>query len=350
MKNKNYFFQFSALALMGLAVTFQGCGKSDKKAEPSKPAAASATAPKAPSGPVSASAEQAAIPFHNSLLRFMGASQKSFKKIAEEGKKSQEFFASDTGKPSWGHVLDSDFEKVPSLKFAAPSSFASGDKDFFNSRIKVVQDSVKQIAKLTGELNTYYAEENYKDDWHKKFLVTEPLIDALFDKISDANTEMFERSDTITEEIDRRNLAKTPLGVYILNMRYVMDKAKAQSALLLRPELRDTRVGTGVSAEEKTEMVAHAKPIAEQAEALLKELDGLVEKYKAVDRGPIKGKKFDGIYDDFFKNYAAYRTDVVRIVRELKENGYQNDQSTIRSGVSSLFRAHNSFVDTLNGK
>lgn len=347
MKIHNILFHSATFALLGFALTFQGCGKSDKKDADGTGGSKAA----APSGSVGKAAEEAAIPFHNSLLQFMQASRASFKKIAEESNKSQEFFESDNRKPSWKAAAnDSNFKKVPTLKFAAPASFPTADKDFFNARIKTVQESVARILSLTGELDTYYTEESYKDDWHKKYLVIAPALSALTEKIDDANGEMFKRSDEITEDIDRRNLAKTPLGTYVLNMRYIMDKAKAQGTLLLRPELRDTRVGVGVSAEEKAEMLAYAKPIAEQAEALLKELDALAEKYKAADRGPIKGKSFDGIYDDFFKNYTAYRTDVVRILRELREKGYQNEQPTIQSGIGSLFKAHNKFVDTANGK
>jgi hypothetical protein len=341
------FPRLAALALLGLALAFQGCGKSDKK---DAAAPAGAKAPAAPSGSVSGAAERDAIPFHNKLIAYIRTSQKPFKAISEEAKASQEFFDSENRKPRWGQVLTGnlDYKKIASSKFATPASFPAADKDFFNARLKTVRDDTTRIIGLINELATYYTAENYRDDWHRKYLLTEIELSALMDKIATANDEMFERSDAITEDIDRRNLAKTPLGVYILNMRYILDKAKAQAGLLLRPELRDTRVGLGVSAKEKAEMLAHAKPIAEQADALLKELDGMVEKFKAVDRAHIKGKAFDGIYDDFFKRYASQRPELVRIIRELRENGYYNEQTTVQSGVGALLREHNRFVDTAN--
>jgi hypothetical protein len=345
-----HFPRLATLALLGLALAFQGCGKSDKKDAAQGDAAAGTSAPTAPSGPVSGAAERDAIPFHNNLISYIGTSQKPFKAIFEMVQKSQEFFDSESRKPTWGQVFSSnlDYKKITTSKFAAPASFPSADKDFFNARLKIVRENSARLSALVSELDTYYTAENYRDDWHRKYLLTEIVLSALIDKIATANDEMFERSDAITEDIDRRNLAKTPLGVYILNMRYVLDKAKAQARSLLRPELRDTRVGVGVSAEEKAEMLAHAKPIAEQADALLKELDGMVEKFKAADRTPIKGKTFDGIYDDFFKRYTAQRPELVRIIRELRENGYYNDQTTVQSGVSALLREHNRFVDTAN--
>jgi hypothetical protein len=344
--------RLATLTLLGLALAFQGCGKSDKKeaAKGDAAAPAGATAPAAPSGPVSGAAERDAIPFHNNLIAYIGTSQKPFKPISETAKKSQEFFDSESRKPTWGQVIsgNSDYKKIATSKFAAPASFPAADKDFFNARIKIVREGVARLTALIGELDTYYTEESYRDDWHRKYLLSEIELSALIDKIATANDEMFERSDAITEDIDRRNLAKTPLGVYILNMRYVLDKAKAQAGLLLSPELRDTRVGVGVSAEEKAEMLAHAKPIAEKADALLKELDGMTEKFKAADRAPIKGKAFDGIYADFFKRYTAQRPELVRIIRELRENGYYNDQTTVQGGVRALLQEHNRFVDTAN--
>ncbi|MDR2463219.1 MAG: YiiG family protein [Verrucomicrobiales bacterium] len=294
----------------------------------------------------------AAVAFHNKLLGFIGTSRAPFKKIDQTIKNSEEFIIRGNSRPDWGRVFGpmENFDKIPVYPFAAPDSFGAADREFFNTRIELVKTNCAALLKLDRELADYYTAENFKDDWHKKFLVAAPKIYALMDAVADADNEMYERSNAITEEIDRRNLAKTPCGVYILNMRHMLDKAKLQGKALLAPELRDTRYGMGVSDAERDEMIARAKPAADQADALARELDGMAEKYAAADREKIKGTNLEREYDAFFKSYAAARPELTRIIRDLREKGYYNDQHNVKSYMEDLIRAHNRFVDILNGK
>ena len=327
----------------------QESGAPDKPAQQAKPEKKN---PEKPADDGAATDGNAAIAFHNNLLGFMGASSTPFKKIDQAAKDSQEFINRGSSRPGWGRIFHSadNFNKIPNYPFVAPDSFNAADREFFNTRIEIVKKSCAELIKLDKELADYYTAEDYKDDWHKKFLVTKHQIYNLMDKIIAANDEMHERSNAITEEIDRRNLAKTPYGVYVLNMRYTLDKAKLQTKALLAPELRDTRYGVGVSEEERMEMIARATSAADQVEALEKEMDEMVAKYQAANREKIKGTNLEREYDGFFKNYESAKPDLTRIIRDLREKGYYNDQHIIKSYQESLVRSHNRFVDILNGK
>ncbi|MDR2981922.1 MAG: YiiG family protein [Puniceicoccales bacterium] len=357
MKASQLFSILAAIALICSASVFQGCGDDtkDKKTASSGKASASASDKDdddegAGSG---SNAESNAIGFYNNLLGFMSASQSPFKDLSKQIKESDDFAKSDSGRPtSWGNIYISarDFKKIPDHKFSAPKTFSSKMQEFFNTRIKTVQDSCKEIVSITDALATYYKAEDYKDDWHKKFLVSAPKLDDLMETIAEANDEMYVQAQEITEEIDRKNLAKSPVGIYVLNMRYMMDKAKEQSRILQNPALKDTRYGTGVSAEEKQQMVDRSKAAADRVDELIKEMDEMAEKYKAVDREKIKGSKLEREYDGFFANYEKGKADLRRIVRDLRERGYFNDQHNVKYYMESLYKSHNNFVDILNGK
>jgi hypothetical protein len=358
MKSTKFIHLLATSALLGAATLLMGCGKSgdkDKKTAAGDSAAQSQDAPP-PAVPDGGKAENEAIQFHNSFSRFFGAARSPFEELYKTMKTSNEFIGRSTGKPRWASVISptSGYKKIPDLKYAAPASLGAKEKEYFDTHIKTIKENTAAIINIVNELNTYYTADDYKDDWHKKFLMSEPKIEALVENVIKAGSEARERISAITEEIDRRNLAKIPIGIYVLNMRYMLDKSRDRARLLLTPDLRDTRAGLGISAAERQKMLAFAKPLAEKAEAIAKEMDEMAEKYKAADRANFKkvpvGGSLEKEYDGFFKRYEKSREDTRRIIRELLERGYYTDQHNVENNAGDLMKSHNAFVKIWNGK
>jgi hypothetical protein len=213
-----------------------------------------------------------------------------------------------------------------------------------------VRKDVAALLKEIGAMQTYYRAEDYKDDWHKAFLMAKPRLEGLMTRIAKNNKEVYKLADQLSEETDRKNIAKAPDGVFILNMRYMIDKARDRADLIFDNDLADTRYGLGVPDDERRQMLAKAAGICDKFDALTKELDEMCAKYKITDRKAIKGSPAEKIYDGFFDSYEKSNDDMRRIVRELRERGYINAQRTIGGAVGDLVKAHNEFLKSREEK
>ena len=169
-------------------------------------------------------------------------------------------------------------------------------------------------------------------------------------RITKNNKEVYKLADQLSEETDRKNIAKAPDGVFILNMRYIIDKAKERADLIFDNNLEDTRYGLGVPDQERRQMLAKAAGLCDKFDAFTKELDEMCAKYKTADRKVIKGSPAEKIYDGFFASYEKSGENMRRIIRELREKGYMNDQRIIGDAVGDLIKAHNEFLKSRGGK
>jgi len=299
---------------------------------------------------------QSSIAFYNYFLGFRGVSQSIFKDVRETLKKCDDAVEGDdldaSDRNAWGRIVSptSQITKIPTLKFAAPTDFSKAHQDYINPRIERVKQDTAALLKEIDALQSYYNAEDYKDDWHKKFLMAKPRIEALMTRIAKNNKEVYKLADDISEETDRKNIEKSPAGIYILNMRDVIKKARDRADLILDANLEDTRYGVGVPDTERQQMLTKAAAICDQFDALTKEIDAMVAKYKTTDRKAIAGTEAEKIYDGFFASYEKSAEDTRRILRDLREQGYTNDQRTIADLVSTLGGAHDAFLKARKSK
>jgi len=347
-----------ALALIGSLLLLPGCSKPastatkpDDTPTASAPASAPATqnddAPPASAGDSGGNEGQSSIAFYNYFLSFRGVSQSIFEKVQEAIAKSEEAIdRSSNDDPDWDRIVPSDSQiaKIPTLKFAAPKDFSKANQDYINPRIQTVQQDVATLLKEIDAMRSYYKAEDYKDDWHKKFLMAKPRIETLMARIAKTNKEIYKLADDISEETDRKNIEKAPDGIYILNMRDMIKKARDRADLILDNNLEDTRYGLGVPDDERQQMLAKAATICDQFDAQTKELDAMSAKYKAADTKTIAGTQAEKIYNNFFASYEKSAEDTRRILRDLRETGYTNDQRTIAEVVGTLAGAHDDFL------
>ncbi|OAM91503.1 YiiG family protein [Termitidicoccus mucosus] len=338
----------AALALACPVLILTGCGKNAKSA--SGPSRHDDAAP-----PAGGDEGESAVAFYNSFLGFRGVSQSIFEKVGEAletCEKAVEGGMSGSDRLVWNGVIPSNSQitKIPAYQFGAPSGFAKNNKNYINPRIETVKQDVAALLKEIETLQTYYKAEDYKSDWHKKFLMARPRIENLMTRIAKTNKEVYKLADTLSEETDRKNIAKSPDGAFILNMRHAIDKARDRADLILDNGFEDTRYGLGVSDEERRQMIAKAAPICDKFDALTKELDDMCAKYKTADKKVIKGTQAEKVYDGFFASHEKSDADMRRIIRELRENGYTNDQQTVGDSVGALIKAHNEFLKSRGGK
>lgn len=355
MKISKFFFALAAFGFLGTALVFQGCGDGSKKKDKTGASAGSAQTTSDDDSDDEGAGDsegESAVAFYNNNLGFRGASQSVFENICKAIEKSEEFIERSSSKPSWNSVVSptSQISKIPTVKFGAPADFGKENKEYINKRIDAVKADVAELLKEIDAMKKYYSAEDYKDDWHKAFLMAKPRFETLMGRIAKNNKEVYKLADKLSEEIDRKNVAKMPQGVFILNMRYVIDKVKDRADIILDNDLEDARYGCGVSDEEKVEMLKKTAPICDKYEALSKQLDEMVAKYKDIDKGKIKDTPLAKTYDEFFAKYEKSTEDSRRIIRELRERGYTNEQNTIAGMVGELVRSHNEFLERLQGK
>ena len=139
-------------------------------------------------------------------------------------------------------------------------------------------------------------------------------------------------------------VAKAPDGIFILNMRDMIQKNRDRADLILDNDLGDTRYGLGVTDAERRQMVSKVTGVCDKFDALTKELDAMNVKYKKADKKVIKGSSAEKIYDDFFASHEKSDADMRRIIRELRERGYTNEQHTVADSVVDMVKAHNAFL------
>jgi hypothetical protein len=338
---------FAALALAGMAFALSGCGKKDAAGASSKPAKNNKRDKDVPEG-------QSSVVFYNSFLGFRGVSQSVFEKLEKAIARGGEYIGRNTGDamPNWDGVIapDSQIAKIPGYDFAAPGDFAKKDRAYIDTRLEAVRKDVAALLKEIEAMKTYYRAGDYKDDWHKAFLMARPRLEGLMARIAKNNKEVYKLADRLSEETDRKNIARAPDGVFILNMRHVIDKARERADLILDNNLGDTRYGLGVPDDERRRMLARASGICDKFDALTREIDAMCAKYKTADKKVIKGSPAEKIYDGFFTSCEKSGDDMRRIVRELRERGYTNDQNTIGGAVGGLVGAHNEFLKSRGGK
>jgi hypothetical protein len=340
-------------ALAGATLALSGCGKGlkvpgDTQSASSKPAKNSKR------GQTGDTGGQSSVAFYNSFLGFRGVSQSVFDKLDQALGKGWGFIGRGTSdaRPDWRGVIppNSQISKIPGYDFAAPGDFSKDNQAYINTRIETVKKDVAALLKEIEAMKTYYGAEDYKDDWHKAFLMARPRIEGLMEAIAKNNKEVYKLADQLSEETDRKNIAKAPDGVFILNMRHVIDKARDRADLILDNGFEDTRYGLGVPDEEHRQMLAKAAATCDKLDTLTKELDEMCAKYKTAGKGVIKGSPAEKIYDDFFTSHEKSDEDMRRITRELREKGYTNDQRTVGDSVGGLIKAHNEFLKSRGGK
>jgi hypothetical protein len=340
-------------ALAGLALTLAGCGKKLAAPGTSQPddddkSSKNSTPSQADTG------GQSSVAFYNNFLNFRGVSQSIFEKLEEAIDRGEKYIDRDSGdtKPDWDSVIPptSQIAKIPDYKFTAPGDFAKKDRVHIDTRIEAVRKDVAALLKEIDAMKTYYKAGDYRDDWHKAFLMAKPRLAGLMARIAKNNKEVYKLADQLSEETDRKNIAKAPDGVFILNMRHIIDKARERADLILDNDFEDTRYGLGVPDEERRQMLARATGICDKFDALTRELDEMCAKYKTADKKAIKGAPAEKIYDGFFSSYEESGKDMRRIVRELRENGYTNEQRTISGAVGDLVKAHNNFLKSSGRK
>jgi len=337
------------LAALCSFLAFAGCGKSSSGSSGSRG-----------SGSSGDSAGSAAIGFHNKLIDFSKLARDPLRKIVQTTKDSAEYAESqpdrDRGtKPMWNMVLlgNNPYEQLAKVNLAAPSSFSKDDQEFFNSRVKLTKDGAAELNKIVSTLTAYYKAEDYKDDKHKKFLDMQPRIQALVEQIAQATGEMGDRSEKIATAAERAQLMKDPIGVYIINMRDIMEKCDQQMEYLTDERL--LQVGSGTESktdEQKAADVAKVKDLLAPAEALSTEIAGMAEKFKAVDMSALsKRPRLAKDYEDFFKRLDNQQGEVRQNLRFAKEYGYIGTASVMRnlgSTVRDVVGAHNNFIDDVN--
>ena len=344
--------------LCALALLLAACGKSDKTtttAPTTSPSSSTASPKTATPPPATDTAGESSVAFYNQFLGFQGVSESIFDKIEETTAKSDEFVAAPDNpgnKPDWAAIIPptSQIAKIPAYKFAAPDDFTKDQRAYINTRLETVKQDTAALLNEIATLKTYYTAGDYKDDWHKKFLMAKPRLAALMTAIAKNNKEVYKLADDISEETDRKNIEKSPAGIYILNMRDVIKKARDRADLILDANLEDTRYGVGVPDTERQQMLTKAAAICDQFDALTKEIDAMVAKYKTTDRKAIAGTEAEKIYDGFFASYEKSAEDTRRILRDLREQGYTNDQRTIADLVSTLGGAHDAFLKARKSK
>jgi hypothetical protein len=341
---------FAATALAAAALTLTGCGKKITASDDSRPAASA----KNDKRDENDTGGQSSIAFYNEFLGFRGVSQSIFEKLNEALDKSENYIGrgANDSRPDWNQVIPpaSQITQIPGYEFTAPGDFSKDNRSYINSRIGTVRKDVAALLKEIATMQTYYKAEDYKDDWHKTFLMARPRIEGLMARIAKNNKEVHKLADQLSEETDRKNIAKAPDGVFILNMRRVIDKTRDRADLIFDNALEDTRYGLGVADEERRQMLGKAAGICDKIDALTKELDEMCAKYKTIDKGVIKGSSAEKIYDGFFTSYEKSNEDMRRIVRELRERGYTNEQRTLGAAVGGLVKAHNEFLKSRGGK
>ena len=334
-----------ALALACPLLILAGCGKLDTTGG-GKPSSSGA-----PSG---GGGGQSSIAFYNNFLGFRGVSQSIFKDLGETLVTCEKAVDenSGSGRLAWDKIIppNSQIPKIPDYEFAAPKDFSSANKNYINPRIQSVREDVAALLKEVEAMRAYHKAEDYKDDWYKKFLMAKPRIEALMERIAKNNKEVYKLADTLSEEIDRKNVAKSPVGVFILNMRYMIDKARDRADLILDNNLRDLRYGLGVTDDERRQMIAKVTTICDQLDALTKELDSMSAKYKTADKKIIKGTTAEKVYDGFFDSYEKSGEDMRRIIRDLRERGYTNEQHNVERVLQDLAAAHNNFLKAVQSK
>jgi predicted small lipoprotein YifL len=342
----------AAAALAGLALALAGCGKKLTVPGDSRPAAAKPA--KNNKRGQTDTGGQSSVEFYNSFLGFRGVSQSIFETLEKTIGKSEEYIGRNTNdaRPDWARVVPptSQIAKIPGYEFTAPGDFAKKDRSYIDTRIEAVRKDVAALLKEIEAMRTYYKAEDYKDDWHKAFLMAKPRLEGLMARIAKTNKEVYKLADQLSEETDRKNIAKAPDGVFILNMRYIIDKAKDRADLIFDNNLGDTRYGLGVPDAEHRQMLAKAAGICDKFDALTKELDEMCAKYKTADRKVIKGSPAEKIYDRFFDSYEESGAHMRGIVRGLREKGYTNSQGVVGDAVGGLVKAHNDFLKSRGGK
>ncbi|MDF9827489.1 hypothetical protein M2447_001582 [Ereboglobus sp. PH5-10] len=301
-------------------------------------------------------AESDAIEFHNILYGVLAAANKPLEKISKEMTESVSDAHRDhlSDRTRWrslrGSGLGKGFPKIPGFDLKPPEAFSSEDKEFFNAGITTVRDSVREIIALIDELETYYAAEDYKDDWFKKVYMTAPRMEALIATIRDASDPLRERVDEITDEIDARNVAKIPVGQWVLNMRGFMKKYRAMTACLLRAEFADPSHGTGITPEQRRARIAAAEEWAAKAEALCAELDELAAEQRAHAIADYEGSRYEKIYHKFYAEYDESKIVIRRVLRGMREKGSIYDQNSIKSDQRDIARHLGEFVRLWNEK
>jgi hypothetical protein len=339
-------------ALCGL-LAFTACGKKNTAGRPGGSGSSNSDG----SGD---SAGSAAIGFHNKLIDFSKLARDPLRKIVQTTKDSAEYAESqpdrDRGtKPRWNLVLlgNNPYDRLAKNNLAAPDSFSKEDREFFNNRIKLTKDAVAELNKIVGTLTAYYDAGDYKDDKHKKFLDLQPRIETLVRQIAQATGEMGDRSEAIATAAERAALMKDPVGIYILNMRDIMEKCERQMELLTDDRLLQAGSGTESKTDgQKAESVAKVKDLLDPAGTLAKEIASMAEKFKAVDMSALKKRPaLAKDYENFFKTLDNQQGEVRKNLRFANEFGYigtASDMRNLSGTVGNVVKAHNDFIDDVN--
>lgn len=295
------------------------------------------------------------ISFYNDLLAFSKDAREPLDKISDTMDDSVEWIENDrvfAAKPMWNIALAGSigFKRIPEKTLAAPQAFSAEDKRFIDDRIAAVKQNVKELIDIAASLQLYYSAEDYKDDKHQKIKDIEPKVRDMISAIHTACAESINCAGVYADEVERKNLEKNPVGIYILNMRDVMDKIGEQYSILSKEDLLyKDRSGLTPASEKAALVVAH-KGDVEAIEALTAEIDALVEKGKNQDTAALKeiSTSLVSEYEDFFKDYEMYKGEVRKAVRDLKENGTHDSLYSIESEYKSIIGDHNSFIDVYN--
>lgn len=362
MKHSRYFFSIISIAAV---VCLCGCDqllKSRSKGTETDARESGkrtvTTAPKKTAKPAAARdmSESEAIEFHNILYGVLGAANKPLEKISKQmaGAVSDAHRDYNSDRTRWRSLRNSGlgdgFPKIPGFDLKPPEAFSSEDKEFFNAGITTVRNSVREIIALIDELETYYSAEDYKDDWFKKVYMTAPRMEALIAAIRDNSDPLRERVDEITDEIDARNVAKIPVGKWVLNMRGFMKKYRAMSACLLRDEFADPSHGTGITPEQRQARIAVAEEWAAKAEALCAELDELAAEQRTLTIADYEGSRYEKIYHKFYAEYDDSKIVTRRVLRGMREKGSIYDQNNIKGDQRDIARRLSEFVELWNEK
>lgn len=347
----NKFFKLSYLlsaVLVGGCLIFAGCGDKSGKGQKSSGSSSSSSGESAGSD---------AIQFHNTLIGFTKLAREPLMKIMQTSKKSVDWVERErviTEKPMWNLVLSgiNPYTKVAKFNLGAPKSFSKDDQTFFNDRIASVKKDTGELNELVAMLVQYYKAEDYKDDKHKKSLDAQQRIQVLVRQIAQACGEMGARSEKIASAAERENLKKNPVGIYILNMRDIMEKCEAQMDVLTDERLLRVGSGTNFTDESKAKAAAAVKDLTDKAEAFSKEIAGMAEKFKAVDKSALgKRPQLAKDYENFFKTLDDQQGTVRKNIRRAKEFGYvgnKSDMQLLSGSIKNVVQAHNGFINSLN--
>lgn len=219
-----------------------------------------------------------------------------------------------------------------------------------------------ELAALNDSFVDYFKGAGAKEENFKKYTDEKTRLAERIKKARADAAKLDSLALAIALKGEARTLPKNPCGIYIINMREVIDAARQFFPILENPALKQrdayrdrANKRPPETEDEKAARMALAADAAAKLDGIASQVSALIASHKTLDTGAIRYENKSAVetsvralsrfYDD---DGPALLENIGKISAELREKGAIRDYDRIESRMRNLYHYHDEFVGMFN--